>query len=137
MSQTQTDAEAPARKKQGPKPKAAAIEPILEDPNPEEIPEGMCACYVAVPNKVSNGTGVAKAKPGERVIGSIKNMDELELRGVAFRNEDEAKAAFTSFKRKREAEIKRAVEVERIRRERRERIKAELHGANDELEWHG
>ena len=101
------------------------------------LPPGQCACYVAIPGKVSRGQGVEKAQAGEQVIGPIAAIEELELRGIAFRNEDEAKAAFTSFKRKREAEIKRAVEAERIRRERRERIKAELYGSGNELDWKG
>ena len=145
MNDTQSAADAhsatpkPAAKKPAAKRKAKTESgPRVKLSVPEsEMPAGCAACYVAIPGKVSRGTGVEKAQAGERVVGPAAAIDELELRGIAFRNEDEAKAAFTSFKRKREAEIKRAVEAERIRRERRDRIKAELYGAGSELDWKG
>jgi hypothetical protein len=101
----------------------------------EEIPPGCGACYVALPDMVSNGKG-DNAKPGERIIGPNKTIDNLELRGLAFRDENEAKAAFTSHKRKVEAEIAARLEAERKRAENRRRWRDEAATkALEGVEW--
>lgn len=115
---------APTKKKPGRPPKT----PV------EEIPDGCDACYVAIPNKVSRGDGVKKAKPGERIIGPSEAIDALELREIAFRDKVEAQSAFKSFKRKEEARLAKEANAEAIRQANRERIKQERLAAA-ELEW--
>lgn len=103
----------------------------------EDIPPGFAACYVAIPDCVSNGKGV-DAKPGERIIGPLKSIEELELRGQAFRDESEAKAAFTGWKRKREKELEAIAQAEIKRQENKRRLQEALRAQQvDAHQWQG
>ena len=103
----------------------------------DEIPAGFAACYVAIPDKVSNGKGV-DAKPGEKIVGPIASIDALEMKEFAFRDEAEAKAKFTQFKRKKEAEIKEKLDAHVKREENRQRWQKELVQKElDAHQWNG
>lgn len=135
MSETIAEAK-PQRKKPGPKPKAKAIEPVLEEPKPEVIPEGMAACYVAIPGRVSRGDGLGKANAGERVIGPEASVKELKRRGLAAPKKELAQALFEQFKEQEEARIAEETNAEATRRAHRDRLRAEQL-KNAALEWNG
>lgn len=98
------------------------------------VPEGMAECFVAVPDTVHGESG--RCKPGEKVLVSKKNADALELRGLAFRAADEAKAAFTTWKRKRQKALEEKAEAMRKAEERRQAWKKQLDDT-EEMEWLG
>lgn len=78
----------------------------------EDIPAGHCAVYVAIPEMV--GTGDSKrpfAGPCEKLVVSDKNANELELRELAFRSEDEARAKYAMWERKKKADEQAALEA--------------------------
>jgi len=141
MSEIQTE---PAKPKPGRPPKAKAtpvVEPVIEPEPQKTIPDGFEVCYVAVPDRVSRGSRpggatLGKAKPGEKLVCGSACIDSLELNELAFRNEDEAKAAFTMWKRKERALREAALNAEAKRKENKERMNRELLEAS-ELEWNG
>ena len=102
----------------------------------QEIPPGKCACYVAIPGRVSRGNGTGKANAGEMLLVGVETADELELRGLACRDADEAKGLFSRFKRKEEKRIADAIDVAAKRHAARERAKREQLAAA-KIEWRG
>ena len=130
MTQTKAPAQKPAETKQADtQTKAPAQKPAEKL---VELPVGHEACFVAVPNKVHGPEG--RVGPGARITCPSKVIDELELRGLAFREENEAKAAFTTFKRRKQAELEKRAEELRKKEERRQRWKEELQ-KGESLEW--
>lgn len=125
-------AETPAARPSSP-PKAQETKAQEKKPA-DDVPAGCAAVFVAIPGRVADENG-AKASAGKRIICGEKNADALEMRGLAFRDENEAKAAFTTYKRRKEAEIAERAEAMRQREERRQRWKDELAKASDGLEW--
>lgn len=99
----------------------------------ETPPEGEEFCYIAIPGRVSLGD-LKKGQPGDRLSCKPENIDELEARGLAFRDQMEAKAAFTSWQRKRQKELEARAEAIRKREENRRRIQEQMK-ADFEVTW--
>lgn len=120
-------AEAPAKRGPGRPPKEhtqarneAAFEAV---PEPAPIPDGHDVCFVAIPGKVSRGSNakgvsLGKADFGDKIIAPTKTINELELRGLAFRDEDEAKGAYRSYQRKVEDAKAKALAALKAKEER-------------------
>lgn len=99
----------------------------------DEIPEGHAVCYVAIPGKVSRGGGtLERCQPGERIIGPKKTIEELQLRGHAFFDEAEAKAAHNAHRRKIDAKRNEAVAAMEAKQKRIEAASLSRFGHQSE-----
>ena len=113
-------------------PAPAKTETKQPAPAASALPSGHEQCFVALPDKVHGENG--RCKPGAKITCPSSVIDDLEMRGLAFRDEAEARAEFTKFKRKKEAELKERAEALRKKEERRLQWKQELEKGVD-LEW--
>ncbi len=112
--------------------KEEAVEEAAPVPS---VPKGFDVCYAGLPGKVFNADG-RRVAAGEQIIAPIKTVDALEARGLAFRDVNEAKANFTTYKRKKEAERQARIEAMERREENRKRW-AKALGEEDSAEWNG
>lgn len=101
--------------------KPAKREAAPEAEAEEVIPEGFDACYVAIPGRVSRGDGkIEKADVLERLIGPSRTIDELQLRGLAFRDKSEAEVVYKQHVRKIEEKKREALAALNAKRARLE-----------------